>query len=74
VPESESRREVREEFKTEVITAVWEEHAVREQQCKHITGCDRMQVEGCRWRNQGDFVGGDPGSNLGGIETRIVES
>lgn len=30
VPDSESRREVRERFKTEVITAVWEEHAARE--------------------------------------------
>lgn len=30
VPDSESRREVRERFKTKVITTVQEEHAVRE--------------------------------------------
>lgn len=45
-------------LKAKVITAVREENAVRELQCKHITGCDKMQVEGCRWRDQGGLIGG----------------
>lgn len=57
VPDSESRREVRERFKTKVITTVPEEHAVRELYCKRITGHDRMQVEGCRWRDCGGLNG-----------------